>query len=179
MNPIGIRACYDEGKRVAETLFFDYYRQYGIEIKIARIFNTYGPGMQFNDGRVVSNFIVQALRGDEITIYGDGNQTRSFCYVSDLVDGLIRLLFSEPNVTGPINLGNPREDTIRTLAEKIITLTNSRSKIVSLPLPLDDPRQRKPDIKLASKTLEWNPKVQLEDGLLRTIEDFRRRLLSE
>lgn len=179
VNPIGIRACYDEGKRVAETLFFDYYRQYGIEIKIARIFNTYGPGMQFNDGRVVSNFIVQALRGDEITIYGDGNQTRSFCYVSDLVDGLIRLLFTEPNVTGPINLGNPREDTIRTLAEKIITLTNSRSKIVSLPLPLDDPRQRKPDIKLASKTLEWNPKVQLEDGLMRTIEDFRRRLLSE
>ena len=178
VNPIGIRACYDEGKRVAETLFFDYHRQFGIEIKIARIFNTYGPGMQFNDGRVVSNFIIQALRGDNITIYGDGNQTRSFCYVSDLVDGLIRLLFTTTNVTGPINLGNPKENTIQSLAEKIITLTNSNSKIVSLPLPMDDPRQRRPDISLASKTLDWNPIVDLEDGIIRTIEDFRKRMLS-
>jgi UDP-glucuronate decarboxylase len=178
VNPIGIRACYDEGKRVAETLFFDYHRQFGIEIKIARIFNTYGPGMQFNDGRVVSNFIIQALRGDDITIYGDGNQTRSFCYVSDLVDGLIRLLFTTTNITGPINLGNPKENTIQSLAEKIITLTNSNSKIVSLPLPMDDPRQRRPDISLASKTLDWNPIVDLEDGIIRTIEDFRKRMLS-
>jgi UDP-glucuronate decarboxylase len=178
VNPIGIRACYDEGKRVAETLFFDYHRQFGTEIKIARIFNTYGPGMQFNDGRVVSNFIIQALRGDDITIYGDGNQTRSFCYVSDLVDGLIRLLFTTPEITGPINLGNPKEDTVRSLAEKVITLTNSNSKIVSLPLPLDDPRQRRPDISLASKTLDWNPKVDLEDGIIWTIEDFRKRMLS-
>jgi UDP-glucuronate decarboxylase len=178
VNPIGIRACYDEGKRVAETLFFDYHRQFGTEIKIARIFNTYGPGMQFNDGRVVSNFIIQALRGDDITIYGDGNQTRSFCYVSDLVDGLIRLLFTTTDITGPINLGNPKENTVRSLAEKVITLTNSNSKIVSLPLPLDDPRQRRPDISLASKTLGWNPKVDLEDGIIWTIEDFRKRMLS-
>ena len=178
VNPIGIRACYDEGKRVAETLFFDYHRQFGTEIKIARIFNTYGPGMQFNDGRVVSNFIIQALRGDDITIYGDGNQTRSFCYVSDLVDGLIRLLFTTTDITGPINLGNPKEDTVQSLAEKVITLTNSNSKIVSLPLPLDDPRQRRPDISLASKTLNWNPKVELEVGINWTIEDFRKRMLS-
>lgn len=178
VNPIGIRACYDEGKRVAETLFFDYHRQYSTPIKVARIFNTYGPGMQFNDGRVVSNFIIQALQGSDITIYGDGSQTRSFCYVSDLVKGLITLLFSDRNITGPINLGNPKEDTILHLAEKIIELTNSSSKIIRLPLPQDDPKQRRPDISLARDILEWTPTVALEDGLLKTIEDFERRLPS-
>jgi UDP-glucuronate decarboxylase len=172
VNPIGIRACYDEGKRVAETLFFDYKRQYDLQIKIARIFNTYGPGMQINDGRVVSNFIVQALRDEEITIYGDGNQTRSFCFVSDLVEGLISLLFSEKLVTGPINLGNPVENTILYLAKKIIEYTNSKSKIIFLPLPQDDPKQRKPDISKAQSVLKWKPIVDLDLGLKATISDF-------
>lgn len=172
VNPVGIRACYDEGKRVAETLFFDYKRQYDLQIKIARIFNTYGPGMQINDGRVVSNFIVQALRDEEITIYGDGNQTRSFCFVSDLVEGLISLLFSEKLVTGPINLGNPVENTILYLANKIIEYTNSNSKIIYLPLPQDDPKQRKPDISKAQSVLKWQPIVDLDLGLKATISDF-------
>lgn len=172
VNPVGIRACYDEGKRVAETLFFDYKRQYDLQIKIARIFNTYGPGMQINDGRVVSNFIVQALRDEEITIYGDGNQTRSFCFVSDLVEGLISLLFSEKLVTGPINLGNPVENTILYLANKIIEYTNSNSKIIYLPLPQDDPKQRKPDISKAQSVLKWQPIVDLDLGLKTTISDF-------
>ena len=176
VNPIGIRACYDEGKRVAETLFFDYRRQYDLQIKVARIFNTYGPSMQINDGRVVSNFIVQALRNEDITIYGDGSQTRSFCYVSDLVDGLISLLFTEETVTGPINLGNPTEDKISYLADEIIKLTNSHSKIIQLPLPEDDPKQRKPDISKAQAILSWNPKVDLKTGLKRTITDLSARL---
>ena len=176
VNPIGIRACYDEGKRVAETLFFDYKRQYDLQIKVARIFNTYGPNMQINDGRVVSNFIVQALRNEDITIYGDGNQTRSFCYVSDLVDGLISLLFSSKDVSGPINLGNPTEDKISFLAEEIIKLTNSNSKIIEMPLPQDDPKQRKPDITKAQKILGWNPKVNLKSGLEFTIADLSARL---
>jgi UDP-glucuronate decarboxylase len=176
VNPIGIRACYDEGKRVAETLFFDYKRQYDLQIKVARIFNTYGPNMQINDGRVVSNFIVQALRNEDITIYGDGNQTRSFCFVSDLVDGLIRLLFSPKEVTGPINLGNPTEDKISFLADEIIKLTNSNSKIIQLPLPEDDPKQRKPDISKAQEVLGWNPKINLKAGLEVTIADLSSRL---
>ncbi len=176
VNPIGIRACYDEGKRVAETLFFDYKRQYDLQIKVARIFNTYGPSMQINDGRVVSNFIVQALRNEDITIYGDGSQTRSFCYVSDLVDGLISLLFSPEVVTGPINLGNPTEDRISFLAEEIIGLTNSNSKIIQLPLPEDDPKQRKPDISKAQEILGWNPKINLKTGLEMTIADLSARL---
>jgi len=155
VNPIGIRACYDEGKRVAETLFFDYRRQYDLQVKVARIFNTYGPNMQIDDGRVVSNFIVQALRNEDITIYGDGSQTRSFCFVSDLVEGILSLLFSPKEVTGPINLGNPTEDKISFLAEEIIKLTNSKSKIVNLPLPEDDPKQRKPDISKAQSILGW------------------------
>jgi UDP-glucuronate decarboxylase len=176
VNPIGIRACYDEGKRVAETLFFDYERQYDLQIKVARIFNTYGPSMQINDGRVVSNFIVQALRNEDITIYGDGSQTRSFCYVSDLVDGLISLLFSPKVVTGPINLGNPTEDRISFLAEQIIALTNSNSKIIQMPLPEDDPKQRKPDITKAQEILGWNPRVNLKSGLEMTIADLSARL---
>jgi UDP-glucuronate decarboxylase len=176
VNPIGIRACYDEGKRVAETLFFDYKRQYDLQIKVARIFNTYGPSMQINDGRVVSNFIVQALRNEDITIYGDGSQTRSFCYVSDLVDGLISLLFSPEVVTGPINLGNPTEDKISFLAEEIIRLTNSNSKIIQMPLPEDDPKQRKPDISKAQEILGWNPRVNLKTGLEMTIADLSARL---
>ena len=176
VNPIGIRACYDEGKRVAETLFFDYKRQYDLQIKVARIFNTYGPNMQINDGRVVSNFIVQALRNEDITIYGDGNQTRSFCFVSDLVDGLISLLFSPKNVTGPINLGNPTEDKISFLADEIIKLTNSNSKIIQMPLPEDDPKQRKPDISKAQEILGWNPKINLKAGLEVTITDLSSRL---
>jgi len=176
VNPVGIRACYDEGKRVAETLFFDYMRQYNLSIKVARIFNTYGPSMQLNDGRVVSNFILQALKNENITIYGDGKQTRSFCYVSDLVEGLIRLLLSEKNVTGPINLGNPVEITIRHLAETIISYTRSSSKIINLPLPEDDPKQRKPDISKAIKELKWEPIVELESGLKTTISDFANRL---
>jgi UDP-glucuronate decarboxylase len=172
VNPIGPRACYDEGKRCAETLFFDYYRQHRLRIKVARIFNTYGPRMHPNDGRVVSNFIVQALMNKPITLFGDGNQTRSFCYVDDLVDGLARLMESSDDLTGPVNLGNPNEFTIRQLAEKVIALTGSRSKIESRPLPADDPRQRQPDISLAGSVLKWAPKTQLEDGLKKTIAYF-------
>ena len=176
VNPVGTRACYDEGKRCAETLFFDYWRQHRLEIKVARIFNTYGPRMHPNDGRVVSNFIVQALKGLPITIYGEGNQTRSFCYVDDLVDGLIRLMNSEAGITGPVNLGNPNEFTIRQLADKVLAQTGSGSKIELKPLPEDDPRQRQPDITLATKLLDWNPKVDLKAGLDTTIEYFRDRL---
>ena len=172
VNPVGPRACYDEGKRCAETLFFDYHRQHRLRIKVARIFNTYGPRMHPNDGRVVSNFIVQALRNKPITVFGDGNQTRSFCYVDDLVDGLVRLMETSDDLTGPVNLGNPAEFTIRALAEKIIALTGSRSKIESRPLPADDPRQRQPDIGLARTALKWAPKIQLEDGLKKTIAYF-------
>ncbi|HTS53507.1 MAG TPA: UDP-glucuronic acid decarboxylase family protein [Burkholderiales bacterium] len=173
VNPIGPRACYDEGKRCAETLFFDYYRQHRLEIKVARIFNTYGPRMLPDDGRVVSNFIVQALRGDDITIYGDGTQTRSFCYIDDLVDGLLKLMDSPSEITGPVNLGNPVEFTMRELAEMTLKLTESRSKLVFLPLPQDDPRQRQPDIAFARSSLGWAPTVQLEEGLKRTIAYFR------
>jgi len=176
VNPIGVRSCYDEGKRVAETLFFDYARQYDLDIKIARIFNTYGPYMQFNDGRVVSNFIVQALSNKNITIYGDGSQTRSFCYVTDLVAGLIKLLLTDKKITGPINLGNPVEHTISQLADKIIELTNSNSRIIYQDLPEDDPKQRKPDIKAANKILEWKPETDLDSGLNLTIPDFATRL---
>ena len=176
VNPLGPRACYDEGKRCAETLFFDYHRQHGVKIKIARIFNTYGPRMHPNDGRVVSNFIVQALRGEDITLYGDGEQTRSFCFVSDLVDGLIGLMNTEDDVTGPINLGNPGEFTIRQLAEQIIEQTNSTSKLVHRPLPQDDPRQRQPDIARAKKTLGWEPTIALAEGLRPTIEYFRNEI---
>ncbi|NWH07854.1 MAG: SDR family oxidoreductase [Alphaproteobacteria bacterium] len=172
VNPIGPRACYDEGKRCAETLFFDYWRQHRLRIKVARIFNTYGPRMHPNDGRVVSNFIVQALRGKPITIYGDGSQTRAFCYVDDLVDGLIRLMESADEVTGPINLGNPGEFSMRELAEKILTLTGSKSELVFRPLPADDPKQRQPDIGAARKALGWEPKVPLDTGLARTIAYF-------
>lgn len=173
VNPIGIRSCYDEGKRVAETLFFDYHRMHGVEIKVMRIFNTYGPKMHPSDGRVVSNFIVQALNGDDITIYGDGSQTRSFCYVDDLIEGMIRLMNSRAEFTGPVNIGNPGEFTIRQLAELIIKLTGSSSKLVFQPLPSDDPLQRKPVIDLAEKELEWKPTVPLEEGLLKTIEYFK------
>jgi len=173
VNPIGPRACYDEGKRCAETLFFDYYRQHKLEIKVARIFNTYGPRMLPDDGRVVSNFIVQALRGQDITIYGDGTQTRSFCYIDDLVDGLLKLMDSPPEITGPVNLGNPVEFTMRELAEVTLKLTGSRSKLVFLPLPQDDPRQRQPDISLARSSLAWAPTVPLEEGLKQTIAYFR------
>jgi UDP-glucuronate decarboxylase len=176
VNPIGIRACYDEGKRVAETLLFDYHRQYDIEIKVARIFNTYGPRMQINDGRVVTNFIVQALRGTPVTIYGDGTQSRSFCFVTDLIEGLHLLFSSRREVTGPINLGNPVEFTMLELAEMVIDLTNSNSKIVMQDLPGDDPRQRKPDISKAKEILGWNPTIKLRDGLVRTIADIEPRL---
>ena len=174
VNPIGIRSCYDEGKRCAETLFFDYYRQHQLQIKVARIFNTYGPRMHPNDGRVVSNFIVQALRGEDITIYGTGQQTRSFCYVDDLIEAFLRFMDTPQDITGPINLGNPGEFTMLELAEKIIHLTGSRSKLVFQPLPQDDPRQRQPDITLARQTLEWEPQVSLEDGLKETIAYFRK-----
>ena len=176
VNPTGIRACYDEGKRSAETLFFDYRRRHDVQIKVARIFNTYGPRMQPTDGRVVSNFIVQALRGETITIYGDGSQTRSFCYVDDLIDGLVLFMSSAQGVIGPINLGNPAEFTSRALAEALITLTGSRSKLVRLPLPPDDPRQRQPDIALARATLAWEPAIGLDTGLRRTIEYFAKLL---
>lgn len=176
VNPIGIRACYDEGKRVAETLFFDYHRQYGTEIKVARIFNTYGPRMHLQDGRVVSNFIVQALQNKNLTIYGDGLQTRSFCYVSDLIDGFISLLNSDSRITGPINLGNPKEFTMLELAQNVIDITDSKSKIQHLPLPEDDPKQRKPDITQAQNLLGFNPKIQLVEGLRKTIEEFTPRL---
>lgn len=172
VNPIGTRACYDEGKRCAETLFFDYHRQHDLEIKVARIFNTYGPRMHPQDGRVVSNFIIQALRGDDITIYGDGTQTRSFCYVDDLIEGFIRLMGSEKAITGPVNLGNPVEFTMLELAEAVIGITRSKSKLVHLPLPPDDPRQRQPDISLAQSTLDWKPSVQLNEGLITTINYF-------
>jgi UDP-glucuronate decarboxylase len=178
VNPIGLRSCYDEGKRCAETLFFDYYRQHNLRIKIARIFNTYGPRMHPNDGRVVSNFIVQALKGQDITIYGDGSQTRSFCYVSDMIDAFIRFMNTPDELVGPMNLGNPGEFSIRELAERIIALTGSKSKIVNCPLPSDDPMQRQPDISLARDRLSWNPSVSLEQGLIRTMEYFE-RLLSQ
>jgi UDP-glucuronate decarboxylase len=176
VNPIGPRSCYDEGKRCAETLFFDYHRQFGLEIKVARIFNTFGPRMHPNDGRVVSNFIVQALKRQNITIYGDGSQTRSFCYVDDLIDGFVRLMCASNDVTGPMNLGNPSEFTIRELAERIISQTGSSSKLVFQPLPQDDPRQRRPDIGLARAKLGWEPKVQLDEGLKNTIAYFDRLL---
>lgn len=172
VNPIGPRSCYDEGKRCAETLFFDYHRQHQLDIKVARIFNTYGPRMHPNDGRVVSNFIVQALKGDDITLYGDGQQTRSFCYVDDLVEGLIRLMESREDVTGPINLGNPGEFTIRELAEHVVDLTGSSSKLVNRPLPQDDPRQRQPDITRAGSQLNWAPHIELREGLTKTIAYF-------
>jgi UDP-glucuronate decarboxylase len=173
VNPIGVRSCYDEGKRCAETLFFDYWRQHRTEIKVARLFNTYGPRMLPDDGRVVSNFIVQALQGHDITIYGDGMQTRSFCYVNDMVDGLIGLMNSKAEVTGPMNLGNPGEFTIRELAEKVVAMTKSKSKIVFKPLPEDDPTQRQPDISYATAELAWEPKVSLAEGLEPTINFFR------
>jgi UDP-glucuronate decarboxylase len=174
VNPIGKRSCYDEGKRCAETLFFDYHRQHGIEIKVARIFNTYGPNMHPEDGRVVSNFIMQALAGTPITIYGDGGQTRSFCYVSDLIDGLIRLMESPADVTGPVNLGNPSEMTVRELAETVIRMTGSASELVLGPLPQDDPAKRQPDITRARTLLDWSPEVPLETGLEATIDYFRK-----
>ena len=172
VNPIGIRACYDEGKRCAETLFFDYHRQNGVEIRVARIFNTYGPRMQPNDGRVVSNFIIQALNGEDITIYGAGTQTRSFCFVDDLVDGLMRFMELDENFSGPINMGNPIEFTILELAENVIRLTKSKSKVVFRTLPQDDPLQRKPNIELARTKLGWEPKIEIEEGLIKTIEYF-------
>jgi UDP-glucuronate decarboxylase len=174
VNPIGIRSCYDEGKRCAETLFFDYHRQLGLEIKVARIFNTYGPGMHPNDGRVVSNFVMQALQELPITLYGDGNQTRSFCYVDDLVDGLVLLMNSAASFTGPVNLGNPTEFRVRDLAEMVLCATKSRSTIEFRPLPMDDPRQRQPDIALAREVLDWSPRTALAYGLLPTVEYFRR-----
>ncbi|HJO96390.1 MAG TPA: UDP-glucuronic acid decarboxylase family protein, partial [Rhodospirillales bacterium] len=172
VNPIGPRACYDEGKRCAETLFFDYYRQHNLNIRVARIFNTYGPRMQPNDGRVVSNFILQALKGDAITLFGDGAQSRAFCYVDDLIDGFVRLMAAPDDVTGPVNLGNPVEFTIRALAEKVIELTGSKSAIETRPLPVDDPTQRCPDITLAKDRLDWQPSIELEDGLKKTITYF-------
>jgi UDP-glucuronate decarboxylase len=174
VNPIGLRSCYDEGKRCAETLFFDYYRQNNVTIKVARIFNTYGPKMHPNDGRVISNFIMQALKSEDITIYGDGTQTRSFCYVDDLVDGLIRLMHSPDYFTGPVNLGNPGETSILELAEKVIELTNSKSQIVTSPLPEDDPQRRRPLIDLAKTGLDWQPSIGLNEGLIRTIDYFRK-----
>lgn len=172
VNPIGIRSCYDEGKRCAETLFFDYYRQHNLPIKVARIFNTYGPRMHPNDGRVVSNFVVQALKGEDITIYGEGQQTRSFCYVDDLVDGFVRLMNSREDFTGPVNLGNPGEFTIRELAERVIELTGSSSELIFKPLPQDDPKQRQPNIELARAELGWEPTIKLDDGLRKTITYF-------
>lgn len=171
VNPIGIRACYDEGKRAAETLFFDYKRQHDLDIRVVRIFNTYGPRMHPNDGRVVSNFIVQALQGDDITVFGDGSQTRSFCYVDDLIRGF-QMLMDADDVTGPVNMGNPHEFTIRQLADMVVELTGTKSKIIEKPLPSDDPRQRQPNIELAKSTLGWEPKIQLEEGLRRTIAYF-------
>ena len=174
VNPIGPRSCYDEGKRCAETLFFDYHRQHRLPIKVARIFNTYGPRMHPADGRVVSNFIMQALKNEPITLYGDGSQTRSFCYVDDLVAGLTALMETGPEITGPINIGNPNEFTVRELAEKVIHLTNSTSKIIEAPLPQDDPKQRQPDISKAKRDLGWEPAIQLEQGLVKTIDYFRK-----
>ena len=176
VNPIGIRACYDEGKRCAETLFFDYWRQHKVEIKVMRIFNTYGPRMHPNDGRVVSNFIVQALRGEPLTISGDGSQTRSFCYVDDLIDGMVRLMETPADFVGPVNIGNPAEFSMLELAEMVLRLVGSTSKVTFIPLPSDDPKQRNPDISLAEKVLAWRPTVRLEDGLQETITYFRRHL---
>ena len=178
VNPIGIRSCYDEGKRCAETLFFDYFRQHHLEIKVMRIFNTYGPRMHLNDGRVVSNFIVQALQNKPITIYGDGSQTRSFCYVSDLIEGMIKFMDSDKTITGPMNIGNPNEFTMLKLAELVLRLTSSQSKIIFKPLPEDDPKQRQPNISLAKNKLGWEPKVKLEDGLKETIKYFKEVLKS-
>ena len=175
VNPIGIRSCYDEGKRAAETLFFDYHRNYGVRIKVIRIFNTYGPRMHPNDGRVVSNFIVQALQGKDITIYGTGDQTRSFCYVSDLVEGMIRMMNTPDDITGPVNLGNPGEYTIKQLAEKVIAFAGTETKLVYRPLPQDDPTRRKPDITKAKELLQWEPTVHIDDGIKKTIEYFRNR----
>lgn len=177
VNPIGVRACYDEGKRMAETLCFDYQRQHGLEVKVIRIFNTYGPRMHPNDGRVVSNFIVQALKGEDITIYGDGSQTRSFCYADDLIDGMMKMMESRADFAGPCNLGNPGEYTMKELAERVIALTGSNSEIVYKPLPQDDPQQRKPVIDVAKRELSWEPKVNLEDGLKRTIAYFAEKEL--
>jgi UDP-glucuronate decarboxylase len=174
VNPVGIRSCYDEGKRCAETLFFDYWRQHQLEIKVVRIFNTYGPRMHPNDGRVVSNFIVQALRGEDITIYGDGSQTRSFCYVDDLLEAMVRAMNTGSEFTGPVNIGNPTEFTMFELAELVLKLTKSKSRIVNQPLPQDDPKQRKPDIQLAKEALGWEPTVRLEDGLRETISYFKK-----
>lgn len=179
VNPIGIRACYDEGKRASEALFFDYNRQFNVEIKVARIFNTYGPNMALNDGRVVSNFLVQALENKPITIYGDGKQTRSFCFVSDLVDGLIKLAFSNSEIQGPVNLGNPEEFTMLKLAQLVIELTGSKSQIEFSPLPADDPKQRKPDISSARNLLGWNPEVDLREGIKASIEYFRTELFKK
>ena len=179
VNPIGPRSCYDEGKRCAETLFFDYHRQHNLDIKVARIFNTYGPRMHPNDGRVVSNFIVQALRGEDITIYGDGQQSRSFCFVDDLIDGLVRMMNTEPGFTGPTNLGNPHEFTMLELAERVLALVGSKSKLKFMPLPVDDPQQRRPDISSAIENLDWTPSIQLEDGLKLTVEYFRKLLSNE
>ena len=179
VNPIGPRSCYDEGKRCAETLFFDYYRQHNLKIKVARIFNTYGPRMHPNDGRVVSNFIVQALRNKDITVFGDGTQTRSFCYVDDLIEGLIRMMSGPDDFIGPVNMGNPEEFTILELAQKIVEITNSKSKIVFKPLPQDDPMQRRPDISLAKEKLKWQPVVKLDQGLKKTIKYFDEILLLE
>ena len=176
VNPIGKRACYDEGKRCAETLFFDYHRQHGLKIKVARIFNTYGPRMQPDDGRVVSNFIVQALKGSDITVYGDGSQTRSFCYVDDLINGFLLFMNSEDDFTGPVNMGNPIEFSVKDLAEKIIQLTKSKSKIIYKPLPEDDPRKRQPDISLIMDKLSWKPKVNIDEGLAQTIKYFKKIL---
>jgi UDP-glucuronate decarboxylase len=178
VNSIGVRSCYDEGKRCAETLFFDYHRKHALEIKVVRIFNTYGPRMHPNDGRVVSNFIVQALRGQNITIFGDGSQTRSFCYVDDLIEGFVRLMASPNHVTGPINIGNPGEFTIRQLAETVLEMVGGKSQLVMMPLPQDDPKQRQPDIKLARQMLGWEPKIKLEEGLGKTVEYFRKFLAS-
>jgi len=174
VNPLGVRSCYDEGKRCAETLFFDYHRQHRLEIKVVRIFNTYGPRMHPNDGRVVSNFIIQAMRGEDITIFGNGSQTRSFCYVSDMIDGFTRMMESDAELTGPVNLGNPREFTILALAEEVLRQVGGRSKLIFRPLPSDDPKQRQPVIALAQKELGWLPSVELEEGLSRTIDYFRR-----
>ena len=176
VNPIGIRSCYDEGKRCAETLFFDYHRQHQTDIKVVRIFNTYGPRMHPNDGRVVSNFIVQALKGKDITIYGDGQQTRSFCYVDDLIDAMIKMMNSEKGFTGPVNIGNPGEFTMLQLAEMVLSLSNSKSKIIYQPLPSDDPKQRQPNIELAKDKLGWQPKVELKDGLKETIAYFKKMI---
>jgi UDP-glucuronate decarboxylase len=174
VNPIGIRSCYDEGKRCAETLFFDYHRQHGVDIKVIRIFNTYGPRMHPNDGRVVSNFIMQALRGEDITIYGDGQQTRSFCYVDDLVNGILKMMETEKGFTGPVNMGNPSEFTIRQLAEEVLRQIGGKSKLIAKPLPSDDPKQRKPDITLAQSKLGWEPTIKLADGLAKAISYFRK-----